>query len=92
MKRTVIYWITNDKKRKAEVKQALGITCVSVNGESDYKGDPSRLVPFVEEGLISIRMKDYEQEIRRKEVCFDSIESESFNRKKVRRSSRARKV
>ena len=58
MKRTVIYWKTFDVERKKEVKAALGITSVSVNGESDYNGDPERLVPYVEEGLIVIRMKD----------------------------------
>ena len=45
MKRTVIYWKPFDVERKKEVKAALGITSVSVNGESDYSGDPERLVP-----------------------------------------------
>jgi hypothetical protein len=92
MKRTVIYWKTFDVERKKEVKAALGITSVSVNGESDYNGDPERLVPYVEEGLITIRTKEYEQEIRRKKVCFDPIESKPVNRKKVGRGSRTRKV
>lgn len=35
MKRIVVYWITKDRKRKAEVKAELGITSVSVNGESE---------------------------------------------------------
>lgn len=91
MKRTVIYWKTSDMKRKNEAKAELGITSVSVNGESDYNGDPEMLVPFVEEGLITIRIKEYE-EIRRKKVCFDPIESKPANCKKVGRGSRTRKV
>ena len=91
MKRTVIYWKTFDVERKKEVKAALGITSVSVNGESDDNGDPERLVPYVEEGLIVMRMKD-EQEIRRKKVCVNPIEGQSFNRKKIGCSSRKRKV
>ena len=91
MKRTVIYWKTFDVERKKEVKAALGITTVSVNGESDYNGDPERLVPYVEEGLIVMRMKD-EQEIRRKKVCVNPIEGQSFNSKKIGCSSRKRKV
>ena len=79
-------------KRKKEAKAELGITSVSVNGESDYNGDPERLVPYVEEGLITIRVKEHEQERRRKKVCFDSVESKSVNRKKIGRNSRARKV
>ena len=91
MKRTVIYWKTSDMKRKNEAKAELGITSVSVNGESDYNGDPEMLVPYVEEGLITIRIKEYE-EIRRKKVCFDPIESKPANCKKVGRGSRTRKV
>ena len=92
MKRTVIYWKTSDMKRKKEAKEELGITQVSVNGESDYNGDPEKLVPYVEEGLITIRIKEYEQEIRRKKVCFDTKQSQSFNGKEIRRSCRKRKV
>ena len=62
MKRNVIYWKTKDQHRKTEVKTELGITSESVNGESDYNGESERLIPYVEEGLIVIRMKD-EQEI-----------------------------
>ena len=91
MKRTVIYWKTFDVERKKEVKAALGITYVSVNGESEYKGDVSKLEPYIKEGLIVIRQKD-EQEIRRKKVCFNPIESKSFNRKKAGCSGRKRKV
>ena len=91
MKRTVIYWKTSDMKRKKEAKAELGITSVSVNGESDYSGEPERLVPYVEEGLIAIRIKEYE-EIRRKKVCFDPIESKPVNREKVGRGGRKRKV
>ena len=91
MKRTVIYWNKFDIERKKEVKADLGITSVSVNGESDYTGDPERLVPYVEEGLITIRIKEYE-EIRRKKVRFDPIESKPVNRKKVGRGGRTREV
>ncbi len=91
MKRTVIYWKTEDRKRKTEVKTELGITDVSVNGESEYKGDCERLIPYVEEGLIIIRRKEYE-EVRRKKVCFDTIEGKPFNRKKIGCSGRKRKV
>ena len=54
MKRNVIYWKTKDQHRKTE----LGITSESVNGESDFYGEYVRLIPYVEEGLIVIRMKD----------------------------------
>lgn len=91
MKRAVIYWKTSDMERKKEVKADLGIDSVSVNGESEYNGDPERLVPYVEEGLITIRIKEYE-EIRRKKVCFNPIESKPANCKKVGRGSRTRKV
>ena len=91
MKRTVIYWKTFDVERKKEVKAALGITSVSVNGESDYNGDPERLVPYVEEGLITIRTKEYEER-RVKEVRFDSKQSKPYNCKKIRRGSGKRKV
>ena len=92
MKRSVIYWLQCDRKRKEEVKKALGITSVSVNGESEYKGDVERLKPYVEEGLITIRVKEYEQKIRRKKVCFDTVKSESFDCRKIRQSSGKRKV
>ena len=91
MKRTVIYWKTKDQKRKTEVKTELGITSVSVNGESDYNGDPERLVPYVEEGLIVIRMKDYEER-RIKKVCVDTKQSQPYNLQKIGRGGRKRKV
>ena len=91
MKRTVIYWKTFDVERKKEVKAALGITSVSVNGESDYNGDPERLVPYVEEGLIVIRMKDYEER-RIKKVCVDTKQSQPYNSQKIGRGGRKRKV
>ena len=91
MKRTVIYWKTFDVERKKEAKAELGITSVSVNGESDYNGDPERLVPYVEEGLIVIRTKDYEER-RIKEVCVDSIQGQSYNSQKIGCGGRKRKV
>ena len=92
MKKTVIYWKTTDMNRKREVKEELGVTSVSVNGESEYKGDLDRLAKFVEEGLISLRTKEYEQEIRRKKVCFNPIKSKPVNSEKVGRGGRKRKV
>lgn len=91
MKRMMIYWKTKDIARKKEVKDVLGITSVSVNGESEYNGDVSKLDPYISEGLISIRMKD-EQEIRRKKVCVNPIEGKPFNCKKIGCSGRKRKV
>ena len=58
MKRTVVYWRTKDRGRKDQVKEELGITSESVNGESEYKGDMKKLEQYVREGLISVRLKD----------------------------------
>ena len=91
MKRTVIYWKVSDMERRKEVKEALGITSVSVNGESEYKDDVAKLEPYIKEGLIVIRTKDYE-EIRRKKICLDTIESKSVDRKKIGCGSRKRQV
>lgn len=92
MKRTVIYWKVNDLKRKAEIKQELGISDVSVNGESEYKGPLEKLEPYVKEGLMIIRTKEYEQEIRRPKVYFNTIKSKPVNCEKVGRGGRKRKV
>jgi len=91
MKRTVVYWKTKDRKRKTEVKTELGITDVSVNGESEYNGDLERLVPYVEEGLIVIRKNDYEER-RIKKVCVDTKQSQPYNRQKIGSGGRKRKV
>ena len=91
MKRTVIYWKAFDIERKREVKAELGITSVSVNGESEYKGDPKKLEQYINEGLMIIRTKD-EKEIRRTKVCFDTIESKPVHRETIGRSGRKRKV
>ena len=91
MKRTVIYWKTSDMERMKAVKAELGITVVSVNGESDYNGDPERLVPYVEEGLIVIRTKD-EQERRVKEVRVDSEQGKSDNCQTIGCGGRKRKI
>ena len=91
MKRTVIYWKTFDVERKKEVKAALGITSVSVNGESDYNGDPERLVPYVEEGLIVIRLKDYEER-RIEKACVASNESKLERCRKIQQGSKKRRV
>lgn len=53
----VIYWATDDKKAQRETMDALGIGYVSVNGESDYNGDAERLEPYVEKGLMKVRIK-----------------------------------
>ncbi len=91
MKRTVIYWKKFDVEREKEVKAALGITSVSVNGESDYNGDPERLVPYVEEDLIVIRLKDYEER-RIEKMCFDTKQGQFNNCQKIGCSGRKRKV
>lgn len=91
MKRTVIYWKTSDMERMKAVKAELGITVVSVNGESEYKGDVERLKPYIEEGLIVVRMKEYEER-RVKEVCVDSVKGQSYNSQKIGCGGRKRKV
>lgn len=91
MKRTVVYWKTSDMERMKAVKAELGITVVTVNGESDYNGDPERLVPYIEEGLIKIRMKDYEER-RIKKVCVDTKQSQPYNSQKIGCGGRKRKV
>lgn len=82
MKRAVIYWKTTDTRRKEEIRRTLGITCESVNKESDYIGDPERLVSYVEEGLITIRIKEYEER-RIKEVRVDTKQSQLNNCQKI---------
>lgn len=88
MKRIVVYWITKDRKRKEEVKAELGITSVSVNGESEYKGEIDKLTPYVEEGLIKIRVKEYE-EVRRKEIRIET-NSQLYNVARSRKKKRMR--
>lgn len=56
--KTIVYWATNDRERKREVMDKLGIRYTSVNGESEYDGDVERLREYVEEGLIKIRRKE----------------------------------
>lgn len=90
MKRTVIYWKTKHVERNREVKEALGITSVSVNGESEYKGDMARLEPYIQEGLISIRMKD--EEVRRKKVRVNTDQGQSEYCRTVEKKGRRRKV
>lgn len=55
--KAVIYWITKDKEKKHQLKQELGCPCISVNGESEYKGDVEKLKRYVDDGLIQIRYK-----------------------------------
>lgn len=59
--KTIVYWITNDRERKREVMDKLGIRYTSVNGESEYKGDLKELEQYISEGLIKVRMKEYEE-------------------------------
>lgn len=92
MKRTVVYWRTKEIERNKEVKAALGITSVSVNGESEYKGDLKELEPFIKEGLIVIRMKEHEQEVRRKKIYINPKQGESINSKEIGCRCRKRKV
>lgn len=55
--KTVIYWTTDDKKAQRDAMDELGIGYVSVNGESDYNGDADALKPYVESGLMKVRIK-----------------------------------
>ena len=55
--KAVIYWITKDKEKKHQLKEELGCHYISVNGESEYKGDVEKLKRYVDEGLIQIRYK-----------------------------------
>lgn len=57
--KTIVYWATNDRERKREVMDKLGIRYTSVNGESEYDGDVERLREYVDEGIIKIRRKNY---------------------------------
>ena len=91
MKRTVVYWKTSDMERMKAVKAELGISVVSVNGESEYKGDVERLKPYIEEGLIVVRMKEYEER-RIKEVRVDSEQGKSDNCQTIGCGGRKRKV
>ena len=56
--KTIVYWITNDRERKREVMDKLGIRYTSVNGESVYDGDVERLKEYENEGIIKIRRKE----------------------------------
>lgn len=91
MKRTVIYWKVSDMERRKEVKAALGITSVSVNGESEYKDDVAKLEPYIKEGLIVIRTKDYEGRRFEKE-CVAPNESKLERRRKIQKSSKRSRV
>lgn len=72
MKKVVIYWKTADRERKREAKIALGVSDVSVNGESVYKGDLEKLEPYVKEGLMEVRVKEHVEVKRKKMVVVDS--------------------
>ena len=87
----MIYWKTLDTERAKEEKEDLGITSVSVNRESEYKGDEAKLEPYIKEGLIVVRRKEYEER-RIKEVRVDSVQSKPYNCQAIGRSGRKRKV
>ena len=72
MKKVVIYWKTADRERKREAKIALGVSDVSVNGESVYMGDMEKLEPYVKEGLMEVRVKEHVEVKRKKMVVVDS--------------------
>lgn len=57
--KTIVYWATNDRERKREVMDKLGIRYTSVNGESVYDGDVERLREYENEGIIKIRRKEW---------------------------------
>lgn len=83
MKKMVIYWKTADKERKREAKIALGVSDVSVNGESVYMGDMEKLEPYVKEGLMEVRVKEHVEVKRKKMVVVDS--GTSLKRKNTRK-------
>lgn len=57
MRRVVIYWAGKDKTKEREARKALGIGGVSINGESEYRGDIGRLMPYIKDGIMQIRKK-----------------------------------
>lgn len=83
MKKVVIYWKTADRERKREAKIALGVSDVSVNGESVYMGDMEKLEPYVKEGLMEVRVKEHVEVKRKKMVVVDS--GTSLKRKNTRK-------
>ena len=91
MKRMMIYWKNLDTERAKEAKETLGITGVSVNRESEYKGDPRKLEQYINEGTIVLRVKEYEER-RIKEVRVDSVQGKPYNCQAIGRSGRKRKV
>ena len=83
MKKVMIYWKTADRERKREAKIALGVSDVSVNGESVYMGDMEKLEPYVKEGLMEVRVKEHVEVKRKKMVVVDS--GTSLKRKNTRK-------
>lgn len=83
MKKVVIYWKKADRERKREAKIALGVSDVSVNGESVYMGDMEKLEPYVKEGLMEVRVKEHVEVKRKKMVVVDS--GKSLKRKNTRK-------
>lgn len=83
MKKMVIYWKTADRERKRKAKIALGVSDVSVNGESVYMGDMEKLDPYVKEGLMEVRVKEHVEVKRKKMVVVDS--GKSLKRKNTRK-------
>lgn len=83
MKKVVIYWKTADRERKRKAKIELGVSDVSVNGESVYMGDMEKLEPYVKEGLMEVRVKEHVEVKRKKMVVVDS--GTSLKRKNTRK-------
>lgn len=83
MKKVVIYWKTADRERKRIAKIELGVSDVSVNGESVYMGDMEKLEPYVKEGLMEVRVKEHVEVKRKKMVVVDS--GKSLKRKNTRK-------
>lgn len=55
--KTVIFWKTKNQEEKKKAKEALGITCESVNGESDFNRNVEELREYEKNGIIEIRRK-----------------------------------
>lgn len=55
--KTVIFWKTKNQEEKKKAKEKLRITCESVNGESDFKGNVEELSEYIQKSTIEIRRK-----------------------------------
>lgn len=55
--RMVVYWKCKDAEERRAAMLALGIGGMSVNGESEYRGEERELLPYIEKGMIVVRWK-----------------------------------